>query len=115
MSRLFPLYSLLPLLLAACHPASLQLRINAPPGTNQDRPLYMLVRKVDAKQYAAESYGEVSARVIQEDVTFTSNDSTEPSVPITLDGVGISPRLTVLGAPVSACVNRTTSVRWAAP
>lgn len=67
MKRLFPLCSLLPLLLAACHPASLQLRINAPPGTNQGRPLYMLVRKVDAKQYAAESYGEVSARIVQED------------------------------------------------
>jgi hypothetical protein len=67
MKRPFLLCSLLPLLLAACQPASLQLRINAPPGTNQGRPLYMLVRKVDAKQYAAESYSEISARVVQVD------------------------------------------------
>ncbi|OJH40277.1 hypothetical protein [Cystobacter ferrugineus] len=60
-------YSVMPLLLAACQPATLQLRIKAPPGTNQGRPLYMLVRKVDPKQYAAESYAEVSARIVQTD------------------------------------------------
>jgi hypothetical protein len=52
-------------LLAACGPATLQLSIKAPPGTNQGRPLYMLVRKVEPKQYATESYDEVSARVVQ--------------------------------------------------
>jgi hypothetical protein len=67
MKRPFLLCSLVPLLLAACHPASLQLRINAPPGTNQGRPLYMLVRKVDPKQYAVESYADISARVVQND------------------------------------------------
>jgi hypothetical protein len=54
-----------PLLLAACQPATLQLNIKAPPGTNQGRPLYMLVRKVAPAQYAAESYGDVSAHVVQ--------------------------------------------------
>ena len=61
------LLAVLPLLLAACQPATLQLRIKAPPGTNKGRPLYMLVRKVDAKQYTTESYAEVSARVVQAD------------------------------------------------
>ncbi|MCY1078689.1 hypothetical protein [Archangium lansingense] len=58
--------ALLPLL-AACQPSTLQLNIKSPPGTNQGRPLYMLVRKVDAKQYAVESYGEVAPRVFQPD------------------------------------------------
>lgn len=59
--------SLVPLLLMACQPSTLQLRIKAPPGTNQGRPLYMLVRKVDPKQYAVESYVDVSARILQDD------------------------------------------------
>ncbi|MCP3064807.1 hypothetical protein LXT21_39150 [Myxococcus sp. K38C18041901] len=50
---------------AACGPATLQLNVRAPPGTNQGRPLYMLVRKVEPKQYATESYDDVSARVVQ--------------------------------------------------
>lgn len=55
------------LLLAACGPSTLQLNVRSPPGTNQGRPLYMLVRKVDAKQYAVESYGEVAAQAFQTD------------------------------------------------
>ena len=65
MKRLL-LSSLALVLCAACQPSTLQLRITAPPGTNQGRPLYMLVRKVDSKQYAAESYADVSARIVQE-------------------------------------------------
>jgi hypothetical protein len=53
------------LLLAACQPATLQLNIKAPPGTNQGRPFYMLVRKVAPAQYAAESYSDISAYVVQ--------------------------------------------------
>jgi hypothetical protein len=54
-------------LLSACQPSTLHLSVKAPSGTNQGRPLYMLVRKVDPKQFALESYGEVSARVFQPD------------------------------------------------
>lgn len=54
-------------LLTACSPSTLKLTVKAPTGTNQGRPLYMLVRKVDPKQFAIESYGEVSARVFQPD------------------------------------------------
>ncbi|TSC25773.1 hypothetical protein [Corallococcus sp. Z5C101001] len=54
-------------LLSACQPSTLHLSVKAPSGTNQGRPLYMLVRKVDPKQFAIESYGEVSARVFQPD------------------------------------------------
>ena len=57
----------LSLLLVACTPSTLHLSIKAPAGTNQGRPLYMLVRKVDPKLFAVESYGEVSARVFQPD------------------------------------------------
>jgi hypothetical protein len=67
MKRQLLLLSVLPLLLAACQPSTLQLRIKAPPGANQGRPLYMLVRKVDSKQYAVESYADVSARLFQGD------------------------------------------------
>ncbi|NOK23445.1 hypothetical protein, partial [Corallococcus carmarthensis] len=54
-------------LLSACQPSTLHLSVKAPSGTNQGRPLYMLVRKVDPKQFAVESYGEVSARIFQPD------------------------------------------------
>ena len=73
--------SLLPplaLLLAACQPSTLQLNIKAPPGTNQGRPLYMLVRKVDAKQYAIESYGEVAPRVFQPDESVVMSELIYP-------------------------------------
>ncbi len=70
--------SVLPLLLMACGPTTLQLRIKAPPGTNQGRPLYMLVRKVDPKQYAAESYAEVSARIVQGDPNVLYSDIIYP-------------------------------------
>jgi hypothetical protein len=70
--------SVLPLLLMACGPSTLQLRVKAPPGTNQGRPLYMLVRKVDPKQYAAESYAEVSARIVQEDPNVLYSDIIYP-------------------------------------
>lgn len=72
------LCSLVPLLLAACQPSTLQLRIKAPPGTNQGRPLYMLVRKVDAKQYALESYADVSARVVQADPSVVHSEIIYP-------------------------------------
>jgi hypothetical protein len=70
--------SVVPLLLAACQPATLQLRIKAPPGTNQGRPLHMLVRKVDAKQYAVESYAEVSARLVQQDPNLVHSEIIYP-------------------------------------
>ncbi|MCY1042022.1 hypothetical protein OV208_11910 [Corallococcus sp. bb12-1] len=54
-------------LLTGCQASTLHLSVKAPSGTNQGRPLYMLVRKVDPKQFAIESYGEVSARVFQPD------------------------------------------------
>jgi hypothetical protein len=69
MKRLFLFCSAVPLLLAACQPATLHLSIKAPSGTNQGRPLYMLVRKVDPKQYATESYDDVSARAFQPDAS----------------------------------------------
>jgi hypothetical protein len=51
------------LLLGGCASSQLSLSIKAPPGTNLGRPMYMLVRQVDPKQYANEAYSEVAARV----------------------------------------------------
>lgn len=50
-------------LAAGCGPSQINLSIKAPPGTNMGRPLYMLVRQVDPKQYANEAYSEVATRV----------------------------------------------------
>jgi hypothetical protein len=50
-------------LLGACGPSHLNLNVKSPPGTNLGRPMYMLVRQVDPKQYANEAYSEVAAKV----------------------------------------------------
>lgn len=62
-ARLYRLTALAALLLAACGPSHINLSIKSPPGTNLGRPMYMLVRKVDPKQYANEAYSEVAAKV----------------------------------------------------
>ncbi|AKQ65480.1 hypothetical protein A176_002392 [Myxococcus hansupus] len=72
------LLGLAALLLAGCRPATLQLNVKAPPGTNQGRPMYMLVRKVDPKQFAVESYAEVAARVAQPDETVVLSELIYP-------------------------------------
>jgi hypothetical protein len=51
------------LLLGGCAPSQISLSIKSPPGTNLGRPMYMLVRQVDPKQYANEAYSEVAAKV----------------------------------------------------
>ncbi len=51
------------LLLGACAPGRINLNVKSPPGTNLGRPMYMLVRQVDPKQYANEAYSEVAAKV----------------------------------------------------
>jgi len=55
--------ALLALMLGACGPSQINIAVKSPVGTNMGRPLYMLVRQVDAKQYANEAYSEVAARV----------------------------------------------------
>ncbi|ATB33985.1 hypothetical protein [Melittangium boletus] len=57
------LTALAALVLGACGPSQISLSIKSPVGTNMGRPLYMLVRQVDPKQYANEAYSEVAARV----------------------------------------------------
>ena len=59
--RLMSLAALL--LLGGCGPATLSLSVKSPPGTNLGRPMYMLVRQVDPKEYANEAYSEVAAKV----------------------------------------------------
>lgn len=62
-ARLYRLTTLSALLLGACAPSTINLNIKAPPGTNLGRPMYMLVRQVDPKQYANEAYSEVADKV----------------------------------------------------
>ena len=62
MDRLATLASAL-LLLGGCAQSQLSLSIKSPPGTNLGRPMYMLVRQVDPKQYANEAYFEVASKV----------------------------------------------------
>jgi hypothetical protein len=50
-------------LLGGCGQSQINLSIKSPPGTNLGRPMYMLVRQVDPKQYANEAYSEVAAKV----------------------------------------------------
>jgi len=50
-------------LLAGCASGHINLSVKSQPGTNMDRPMRMLVRKVDPKQYLNESYPEVAAKV----------------------------------------------------
>lgn len=59
----YRLMALAALLLGACSPSSISLNVKSPPGTNLGRPMYMLVRQVDPKQYANEAYSEVAAKV----------------------------------------------------
>ncbi|MCY1075139.1 hypothetical protein [Archangium lansingense] len=61
------LAALATLVLGGCLPGHLSLSVKSPAGSNEGRPLYMLVRKVDAKQYASETYSEVAARVVDPD------------------------------------------------
>ena len=62
-ARVYRLTALAALLLGACTPSQISLSIKSPPGTNLGRPMYMLVRQVDPKQYANEAYSEVAAKV----------------------------------------------------
>ncbi len=68
-ARMYRLTTLSALLLGACAPSTISLNIKSPPGTNLGRPMYMLVREVDPKQYANEAYFEVAAKVGAPDKT----------------------------------------------
>lgn len=50
-----------------CGPGSLAVRVSAPPGANQGRPLHMVVRAVDAQKYLTETYSDVAQRVVHPD------------------------------------------------
>ncbi|WP_434391459.1 hypothetical protein [Melittangium boletus] len=69
MSPRVGLVALAALVLGACGPSRINLSIKSPVGTNMGRPLYMLVRQVDPKQYANEAYSEVASRVGSPDET----------------------------------------------
>ncbi|MFY2561604.1 hypothetical protein ACN469_28650 [Corallococcus terminator] len=51
----------------ACAPTHLTINVKAPPGTNQGRPLHMVVRAVDSQRYMTEFYADVAERVVHPD------------------------------------------------
>ncbi|MCP3101816.1 hypothetical protein LZ198_23345 [Myxococcus sp. K15C18031901] len=53
--------------LSACAPTHLTVNVKSPPGTNQGRPLHMVVRAVDAQRYMTEFYADVAERVVHPD------------------------------------------------
>jgi hypothetical protein len=66
---MYRLTTLSALLLGACAPSTINLNIKSPPGTNLGRPMYMLVRQVDPKEYANEAYSEVADKIGSPDKT----------------------------------------------
>jgi hypothetical protein len=72
------LVALAALLLGGCLPGSVTLSIKSPPGTNHGRPLYMIVRTVDPKQYSTEAYNDVAAKVISPDKTVLQTEVIYP-------------------------------------
>ncbi|WP_408890807.1 hypothetical protein VZQ01_02475 [Myxococcus faecalis] len=51
----------------ACAPTHLSIHVNSPQGTNQGRPLHMVVRAVDSQRYMTEFYADVAERVVHPD------------------------------------------------
>ncbi|NTX03934.1 hypothetical protein [Myxococcus sp. CA040A] len=51
----------------ACAPTHLTINVKSPPGTNQGRPMHMLVRAVDSQRYMTEFYADVAERVVHPD------------------------------------------------
>jgi hypothetical protein len=52
---------------SGCGAPHLTVNVRSPAGTNQGRPLYMVVRTVDSKKYLSETYTEVAAKVVAPD------------------------------------------------
>ncbi|WP_437509721.1 hypothetical protein [Sorangium sp. So ce1099] len=57
------------ILLAACGGSQLKIVVLAPEDTNDGRPVYMLVRKVDEATFVSEPYPVVAAKVVAPDAT----------------------------------------------
>jgi hypothetical protein len=55
------------LLAVGCAPTHFTVNVKSPPGANQGRPLYMVIRAVDSKQYMVETYADVAAKVVNPD------------------------------------------------
>jgi hypothetical protein len=55
------------LLASGCGSPHLTVNVRSPAGTNQGRPLYMVVRTVDSKKYLSETYSDVAAKVVAPD------------------------------------------------
>jgi len=61
--RFLGLATLAAVALTGCAASQINLQVKSPSGTNLGRPMYMLVRQVDPKQYANETYSEVAAKI----------------------------------------------------
>lgn len=58
---------LVALIASGCGAPHLTVNVRSPAGTNQGRPLYMVVRTVDSKKYLSETYSDVAAKVVAPD------------------------------------------------
>jgi hypothetical protein len=64
-----------------CAPSHLTVNVRSPAGTNQGRPLHMVVRAVDAQKYMTEFYADVAERVVHPDDTVVQTLVVYPGVP----------------------------------
>lgn len=55
------------LLASGCTSTHLTVHVRSPAGTNQGRPLHMVVRTVDAQKYLTETYADVATKVVAPD------------------------------------------------
>ncbi len=50
-----------------CAPTHFTVNVKSSEAANQGRPLYMVIRAVDSKQYLSETYSDVAAKVVTPD------------------------------------------------
>ncbi|WP_438011799.1 hypothetical protein WME89_26055 [Sorangium sp. So ce321] len=68
------------LLVTGCSSSQLTVSVRSTKDTNQRRPLYMLVRSVDAKTYLAEAYASAADKVITPDASVLDAQVVFPGV-----------------------------------
>jgi intracellular growth IglE-like protein len=77
------LLSLLWLVGTGCHHDTLYMTVRSPSDLNAGRPMRMLVRAVDPRQYVDESYQNVADKVVFKDDTVLHSAVVYPNVPLT--------------------------------
>ncbi|HKO53770.1 MAG TPA: hypothetical protein VJV79_38950 [Polyangiaceae bacterium] len=68
-------------LLIGCAAERIQIRVDSAKNVNEQRSVYLLVRKVEEADYRQESYDEVAARVVHPDDSVVGMAVALPGVP----------------------------------